>query len=228
LTKKGIAFAATQKGKTGAFMGLSCYYSGGSPNTPVPVLEPFAPGGSSNAFLVTGVSCQGDIHIVAQHPAIAGLNDSDLANWSCSVHEAFTVWPKATFIPLAIALDGPPTFTAADGSKGSPYILAKGKGLVAIGGCTGFAALAESLAINPGIKRSLSREMSVIERTLNRKNRNGAFTNCAILRRRLLALVKRGIIDLNTADGLFGCCSSIGATSPSGAGSGGGGGGGKT
>ena len=30
-----------------------------------------------------------DAHIVAEHPALAGLDDGDLSGWNCSVHEVF-------------------------------------------------------------------------------------------------------------------------------------------
>lgn len=128
LIKRGIAFAADEPAKTGAYITLSCYYHGTDAGTAVPVLNAaFA----TSAFTVTGVpGCFDDVHIVAAHPALAGLTDSDLSNWSCSVHEAFGGWPDG-FQVLAIA-EGTGSYTAADGSTGTPYILARGEELTVI------------------------------------------------------------------------------------------------
>lgn len=125
LMSRGIAFAADIAGKPGMYVTLSCYYHGAGFNTPVPLLDAFAPAG----FAVTGVGCFNDAHIVASHPALTGLTDADLSNWSCSVHEAFTRWPS-NFSVLAMAR-GIGSYTAADGSVGTPYILARGEGLSA-------------------------------------------------------------------------------------------------
>jgi hypothetical protein len=136
LTEKGIAFAASDPTKTGAYITLSCYYHGVSAMTPVPFLS------SLGAFTVTGVGCFNDAHIVAVHPALAGLTDATISNWSCSVHEAFDSWP-ATFQVLAIARNIGSVFTAADGSVGTPYILARGQQLVTLG-----LSLTPSMATN--------------------------------------------------------------------------------
>ena len=129
VTRKGIAFAADVPGKTGMYISLSCYYHDTAPNTPVPLLDPFG------AFAVSGVGCFNNAHIVATHPALLGLTDASLSNWSCSVHEAFRSWPASgpnSFTPLAIARNAPGgTYTAPDGSVGLPYILARGEGLSA-------------------------------------------------------------------------------------------------
>jgi len=98
LIKNGIGFAASQAGKTGAYISLSCYYHGVAANTPVPLLDAFTPGG----FTVQGVGCFNNAHIVATHPSLTGLTDASLSGWSCSVHEAFDKWP-ADFQVLAIA-----------------------------------------------------------------------------------------------------------------------------
>src|SRR5439155_3440992 len=63
--------------------------------------------------------------IVEQHPALSGLTDTDLSNWSCSTHEGFVQWP-AEFKVLAISRDVPSSYTAPDGSSGAPYIVARG------------------------------------------------------------------------------------------------------
>lgn len=129
LTDKGIAFATTRSGKTGLYATLSCYYHGTAALTPVPAFNSLS---SLGVFTVTGVGCFNDAHIVATHPALAGLTDADLSNWSCSVHEAFDTWPS-DFQVLAIAKNFGGSFTAGDGTVGTPYILARGEGLVPIG-----------------------------------------------------------------------------------------------
>jgi uncharacterized repeat protein (TIGR01451 family) len=129
LTTNGIGFAANIPGQTGLFASLSCYYDSVSPQN-VPLLDQFG------TFTTSGTSsaCFNDAHIVAIHPALAGLVDADLQNWGCSVHEIFTAFP-ASFLPLAIArgITGSGSLTFADGSFGVPYILAKGSGLQAVG-----------------------------------------------------------------------------------------------
>ena len=124
LTRRAIDFAVSDTSKTGLYVSLSCYYHDTGPNTPVPVLDALRPGG----FTVTGVGCYNDAHIVATHPALDGLTDDALSNWSCSVHEAFDTWP-ADFTVLAMAKDFGSAFTGSDGTVGTPYILASGQGL---------------------------------------------------------------------------------------------------
>lgn len=126
LIKNGVKFASDEPTKTGLYADLSCYYDSAVAGTPVPVLDVLG------MFTVTGVSCYGDVHIVAVHAALAGLTDADLSSWFCSVHEAFDGFPT-DFLPLAIALDpvgGPPlpgSMGFADGSHGVPYILVRGE-----------------------------------------------------------------------------------------------------
>ncbi len=135
VTVNGIEFAADIPTKTGLFVSLSCYYHGVAASTPVPLLDQFG------AFTVTGVGCYNDAHIVATHPALTGITDASLSNWSCSVHEAFDGFP-ASFLPLAIAENPPggPPFPGSqsfpDGTSGVPYILARGDGLVLISAIT--------------------------------------------------------------------------------------------
>jgi len=124
LIQSGIAFAGASATKTGAYICLSCYYATASSGTAVPVMDPFG------SFTVVGQGgCPANSHIIAVHPALAGLTDADLSNWSCSTHEGFVSWP-ATFDPLAISLDVPSTFVAADGTTGAPYIMARGATLI--------------------------------------------------------------------------------------------------
>ena len=124
-----IAFATAEDGKTGAYISLSCYFHGTPPNTPVLALDQFG------MFTVTGVGCYNDAHIVASHPALAGLTDASLSNWTCSVHEAFDSHPS-DFLPLVIAegigCPSPPGSgqNFGDGTCGTPYVLARGEELV--------------------------------------------------------------------------------------------------
>lgn len=127
LITHGIDFALAQAGKTGAYIDLSCAYGDTPPNTPVTLLDGIRPGG----FTVDGGPssvCYNDAHIVATHPALAGLTDADLSNWNCSVHESFDTWP-ADYTVLAMARNFGATYTASDGTVGEPYILASGSGL---------------------------------------------------------------------------------------------------
>ncbi|MDZ4828464.1 MAG: LPXTG cell wall anchor domain-containing protein [Actinomycetota bacterium] len=128
LTNSGIGFAAAAEGRTGLYATLSCNYDSAGPNTPVPMLA------GIGSFTVQSADCNNNAHIVASHPALTGLTDTDLSNWSCSVHEAFDSWPS-DFAVLAMMIPEDPAtptpFTAADGTKGIPYIVARGEGLSA-------------------------------------------------------------------------------------------------
>jgi hypothetical protein len=166
VTEKGIAFATNAAGKTGAYITLSCYYHGTAPGTPVPLLDAFSLGG----FTVTGVGCYNDAHIVATHPALSGLTDADLSNWNCSVHEAFDKWPD-NFLVLAIARDIGSSYTAPDGTVGTPYILARGEGLTVISDIR----LAPASATNPvGASHTLT--ATVMENSLPTAGRTVTFT----------------------------------------------------
>jgi hypothetical protein len=130
LISSGISFVTSDATKTGIYISLSCYYHGTTAGTPVPLLDHFG------TFTVgPASSCFDDAHIVASHPALAGLTDTSLANWGCSVHEVFNSFPTATFVPLAIArgITGAGSMSFGDGSSGVPYILASGAGVVAVG-----------------------------------------------------------------------------------------------
>lgn len=126
LINSGISFVTSgTAGQTGAYISLSCYFDG-SPPTPVTLLAPFGVFTAADA-----PGCFDNSHIVAVHPALAGSTDATLSNWGCSVHEIFTSFPSATFLPLAIArnVTGAGQLTFADGSTGVPYILASGGGI---------------------------------------------------------------------------------------------------
>lgn len=125
LINKSIEYAADAP-TTGAVIGLSCYYFDAAAGTPVPVLDQFG------SFSVVGQGgCPAASHIIAVHPALAGLTDADLSNWSCSTHEGFDSWP-VDFLPLVISTDVPSPFVAPDGTSGAPYIMARGEDLAPI------------------------------------------------------------------------------------------------
>ena len=123
-TTAAVTFVVGEVGKTSAYISLSCYYHETAAHTPVPLLA------GLGAFTVTGVGCFNDAHIVASHPALTGITDATLSNWSCSVHEAFDSWPVADFQVLAIARNFSSAFTASDGTVGTPYILARGVSVI--------------------------------------------------------------------------------------------------
>jgi hypothetical protein len=114
--------------QTGLYFSLSQYYDTiSNGNTAfVDALSYFG------TFQVTGnLNCYDQVDIVASSPAIDTLTDADLSNWSCSVHEAFSIFPTQGlqgFQAIAIA-DGvvaPGTQTFGDGHSGLPYIITRG------------------------------------------------------------------------------------------------------
>lgn len=118
----GVKFAVDAEGATGAYITLSC-----DPGL-VSVLQGLSTVGS---FATGPAPCGATVDKVADHPALSALTASSLSGWGCSVHETFTSWPS-DFDVLAIALDGGGTYTAPDGNHGTPYVLARGKGLVVV------------------------------------------------------------------------------------------------
>lgn len=131
LITSGIIFAASDAARTGAYITLSCHYHFSAVGTAVSMLG--GPSIGLGEFKVMGssfVANKEDAHIVASHPALAGLTDADLASWSNSVHNGFTSWPSGWNV-LALTRDPGGPFTAPrDGTKGYPYILARAEGLV--------------------------------------------------------------------------------------------------
>ncbi len=122
-----VTFAASAgTGKMGLYLPLSCYYSSATANTPVSILN------GLGTFTVQG-STGNTAHKIAVNPALAGVTDTQLSNWTSSVHEGFDTWP-ASFVPLAINEVSPSNYTASDGTKGVVYILASG--VTAIGSPT--------------------------------------------------------------------------------------------
>lgn len=140
LITNALQFATADTNKTGLFISLSCYYGSASAGTLVPLLDKLSTpanqaisGIYNGPFTVRGGGFE-KIHITAAHPALAGLTDALLSNFSQSSHETFTTWP-ADFIPLAIATDStPPNYSGGVPVKsGTPYIMVRGQGVVALG-----------------------------------------------------------------------------------------------
>jgi hypothetical protein len=123
LVQKSIAFATAQPGTTGFYADLSCWAP--SAGTPVDILNAVEPGWTAGS-----AGCGDNISVVATNAILAGLTNTDLEGWGCSVHEYFDSWP-ADFIPIAIDTDAAPLYTAPDGTQGSPYIMGRGAGLIA-------------------------------------------------------------------------------------------------
>ena len=134
LEEHGIGYAGAIPGATGAYVDLSCTYTGAAPGTPVPLLDGLSTSGPGS-FTAGGAPCAGAIAIIAQTGPTTGLNDSDLSNWECSVHNFFNTFPP-DYTPLALATDPsvPDTYNGTDVSTGdpvtgSPYILISGSGI---------------------------------------------------------------------------------------------------
>src|SRR4051812_14625055 len=102
LTLNAMAFAAGGSG-TGLYANLSCYYSGESSSVDfLSAIGSFQVAGQGAGGLN---SCPNDVGILLpDHPVMNGIAVAGLANWSCSIHEAFTAYP-AEF--QAVARDNP-------------------------------------------------------------------------------------------------------------------------
>lgn len=133
LENHGIAFAGAVAGATGAYIDISCestYTTAGVPYTFLDGLTTHAPG----SFTTEYPPCSSAISIVAASGPTSGLHDSDLRDWSCSVHQSFKTWPS-DYTPLAIATDTPTKpYCANDVDTGAfvcgePYILISGGGI---------------------------------------------------------------------------------------------------
>jgi hypothetical protein len=116
LITNGINYAASGS-STGLYVTLSCYYAGASDGTIVSYLSGIGTfqvggqGGSANAVTIVDTS----------HPAMLGLSNGGLSNWSESVHAFFTSglssYPS-TFHELASGL-------RPSNSTSYPYIIAR-------------------------------------------------------------------------------------------------------
>jgi LPXTG-site transpeptidase (sortase) family protein len=125
--RQSIGFAADQVGMTGLYFAFGCAWSSGGN---VNVLDQFG------TFTMRGQGWEA-VHKVADHPALAGLDDAALSNWSTSTHAGFTAFPSG-WTPVAImdGLTGAGDLTFTDGHHGVPYMLGQGTGLVVPGGPT--------------------------------------------------------------------------------------------
>jgi hypothetical protein len=113
LISNAVAHATALPGATGAYISLSCYYFTATPNTPVPLLNGFSPGG----FTVEASQTEAAHITEPASPVLAGLTDASLSNWGVSIHEVFDTWPT-NFTVLAVAT-----------TQGKPYILSRGPSL---------------------------------------------------------------------------------------------------
>ncbi|HET9424012.1 MAG TPA: hypothetical protein VFO55_01470 [Gemmatimonadaceae bacterium] len=122
VAQKGIAFATAAAGRTGAYITTSCY----STSAASLLL------GLSSVGTFTAVGTAGNNALkVANHPSLDGLTSAYLSNWGASVHNGFSVWPS-DFEVLGIIGTGT-VYRSPDGLfVGTPYILARGEGLVVV------------------------------------------------------------------------------------------------
>jgi hypothetical protein len=130
LIDDAVKFAVSDPdGETGLYFSLSCYYDSVDITT-IDALSNFG-----NFYARGKLACYNDAHLVATAAELDTVDDSKLGNWSCSVHEVFTEYPKTGVTPgsdgfeaLAIALnatgDGEESY--GDGTSGIPYIIARG------------------------------------------------------------------------------------------------------
>ena len=121
-----VQFAASDPSPgPGLYVSLSCAYGSAVVPQTVDLLSYFG--------VFTASEGVGDAaHIVAASPALTGITDAQLSNWSNSVHEGFNSWP-ATWQVLAIVTDAPTApYHAGDGTDGLPYIIAEGNTLFPI------------------------------------------------------------------------------------------------
>ena len=176
LTQNAVAFTADVPGKTGLYLAMSDTFSGAAQDEPVALLD----GLSSGGFTFGNVGgCYEDAHIVAVHPVLSGLTDSDLSNWACSVHNAFSKWP-GDFIVLAIAKNTGNAYTAPDGTVGTPYILARGEGLEEV---SNYVALGGSCRRREGLGYGWSWKPDLIGNDgtwVRQKDQSGQFVGAAI------------------------------------------------
>jgi len=128
MMRDAISLVATGDRGTGMYFSLSCYYQ--SAAKPV-AIEPLSEIGDFQVRGNLSHPCLNNAHLVAESSAMTALNDSIASNWNCSVHEAFSEYPRtgsSGFEALAIALNatGPGEQSFADGTSGIPYIIARG------------------------------------------------------------------------------------------------------
>jgi hypothetical protein len=120
MTRQAVAFAAASPSGTGGYVALGCdFHVRSEPKTPVPLLA------GLGTFTVTGGQCVDMVHIVSDHPVVAGITDAMFGGWPCAPHAPFDLWP-ADFDVVAMAKGTGTEYTAPDGSVGNPFILVRG------------------------------------------------------------------------------------------------------
>jgi LPXTG-site transpeptidase (sortase) family protein len=126
--RQSIGFAAADAGKTGLYAAFGCAYaSAPESGSVVDFLDQFG------VFKIRGKSWD-NVHKVADHVALDGLDDTTLSNWGQSTHAGFVQYPSS-FVPVAIMknLTGNGNVSFSDDTNGVPYMLGKGSDLVVIG-----------------------------------------------------------------------------------------------
>ena len=101
--RNAINFAASGT-STGMYMSLGCSYGAATTETAVPALSGFG------SFKVLGQAggCPVQVHVLdTTHPVMSGLNDTNMSNWECSMHEWFSSYP-GTWKALAEETSGAP------------------------------------------------------------------------------------------------------------------------
>ncbi|HEX4684932.1 MAG TPA: Ig-like domain-containing protein [Gemmatimonadaceae bacterium] len=110
MAQNALKWVASNRGHTGLFVSLSCYYFDVPADTPLTFLSPLG------TFTVAGqaTSTNPDSVTIVQrdHPIMAGVTDASLSSWGESIHELLTLFPT-TFSVIASSSDG------------KPYIIAK-------------------------------------------------------------------------------------------------------
>ncbi|KAK3689803.1 hypothetical protein B0T22DRAFT_441258 [Podospora appendiculata] len=128
MMRDSISLVSTGKNGTGMYFSLSCYYQ----RTAAPMtIQSLSEIGHFQVRGNLSHPCLNNAHLVAKSGVMTTLNDTIASNWNCSVHEAFSEYPRAgagSFEALAIALNatGLGQRSFADNTTGIPYIIARG------------------------------------------------------------------------------------------------------
>ena len=103
LVQAGITFAgAGPSGTTGVYFDTSCFDNGSDITT----LDQLTTTGPGNWTEDTGPPCGGSVDQITTVPEFAGMSDSDIQGWGCSVHITFPEFP-ADWNAEAVATDTP-------------------------------------------------------------------------------------------------------------------------
>jgi hypothetical protein len=135
LINDGVAYAGSQPGRTGLYFDTSCggnYYGQGG--LAASILGPLSTG-SGSWTENDSPPCGGNVAKIASTTSFDSLHSSNIAGWSCSVHESFPTFPS-DWHALAIATDTatqPTCGTDVDTSLpacGQAYVLIAGSDIV--------------------------------------------------------------------------------------------------